>query len=267
MMDIEFNPSLLREDWARHWLSHVRKERHGEIAETAKARYAHIVVEMYVEAYLIGLGAEVAPLVGRFLSWMDRESEPDREAYISGDANESGWWIGLWQWRLSKGIAQWLDGAPCSESLAAAAAANCEGLERARYQKEFAEVKIRRQHDVAMHLLSLLIADTPAIGLRFLALSEMSAESQREPIVAFAKWAFGHLVEGHGRDQAFLRHAEKLLGQGLMANLLTTPAYLLSVLCLKAIYFDSGCTQTAQETIMKAYDWLPGVARPGSSTL
>lgn len=35
-----------------------------------------------------------------------------------------------------------------------------------------------------------------------------------------------------------------------------------AALWLKAIYFDSGVTRTAEETMLRVYDFMPGVSRP-----
>lgn len=255
----DFNPKILREAWARRWLQHMLKADHGRITETAKARYALIQVEMYAEAYLIGLATEVAPALDRFLAWTD-QPEPERALYIAGDTNEDAWWLGLWQWRLAQGVALWLRGMSSRIELAAAAASSLEGMERTRFQKDADAARSHRRHDMGLHLLSMLTADLPASGRRLLEIAEISPpDTQNNRGTAFGMWACNYLAQGHSRDDAFLSGCERMLGEGLMSELLAHSAYLQSVLCLKAIYYDSGIVKTADQAISKVREWLPAV--------
>ena len=152
---------------------------------------------------------------------------------------------------------------PSCTEFAAAAAANLEGVERAQFQVDPDAARSRRRHDMGMHLASMLAADIPAGGLRVLASAGMNPKAVRQDRgIAFAKWACEYLARGNARDDAFFRESERWLKDGLLAELLAQAAYLQAVLCLKAIYFDSGRVKTARQAIAKAYEWLP-TAGPG----
>lgn len=256
-MDEDFNLQDVRKAWANRWLAHVLNDDHCRISETAKARYAVIQVEMFAEACIIGLATEVAPAIDRFLAWMN-QPEPSREPYIAGDSNEEAWWVGLWQWRLSEGVARWLKGMPSHRSLAAAAAANIEGVERIEFQQDAEAARSNRRQSMGLHLASMLASDMPAAGLKLMASVGMGPHAARyNPAVAIGRWACEYLAPGRSRDETFVRGCEKMLGDGLMSRLLAHAAYLESVLLLKTLYFDSGIVRTAGEAISRAHDWLP----------
>ena len=90
-------------------------------------------------------------------------------------------------------------------------------------------------------------------------------KSPMEPMtspIRFGLWACQHLVDGGRCDETFVSRGRDMLTANLIPKFYHGAQLFEAAIWLKAIYFDSGVVQTPEQAFVKAYDSMPGVARP-----
>jgi hypothetical protein len=78
----------------------------------------------------------------------------------------------------------------------------------------------------------------------------------------FGYWACSNRLPRPGAAADYLAVAERVFGQGLMEGWLAHGDMGTAAAWLKIIYWESGAVRTPEETLLKAYDLMPGVTRP-----
>ncbi len=78
----------------------------------------------------------------------------------------------------------------------------------------------------------------------------------------YGQWACRHLADGGKPDAAYVAKGEEMLRKTTMERFIPNGSHTKMAMWLKAIYHDSGVTQTPEETILKAYDTMTGVEKP-----
>jgi len=120
-----------------------------------------------------------------------------------------------------------------------------------------------RQDYLGERLASCLTANEPMLGIQFFDAAQVRAPfNLGKPALDFGRWAATYLAQAHSRDASFVTKGEDMFRAVFLPFFQPSSFWIEATLWLKAIYFDSGVTKTAEETILRAYDLMPGVARP-----
>lgn len=230
---------------------------------TRIARHAHQSVKDLVPCYLVGLADAARPKLQAILGWMEGQLPPHlgvwsprTEHWHAGRTHHRWWW-------QSVAVCRWLLHDDRGETdFARAVEVEHEGWTQAPGDAlEF------EQPDLEMTLPKLLpmalSGGRPALGVALDALcTERDPDWGARPALEFGRWACTHLVNGGHRDADFVARGEDMLQRTVEPYFQYMPGLGEAALWLKAIYFDSGVTKTAEETMLRVYDFMPGVSRP-----
>ena len=116
---------------------------------------------------------------------------------------------------------------------------------------------------MSFHLATALAADAPLIGLKIYEATSLQPSLEATDSAArFGHWACHHLIDGGTHDETFVTRGRDMLTENLLPKFYEGRNMIEAAQWLKAIYFDSGTVQTAEQAIAKAYDSMPGVPRP-----
>lgn len=220
-------------------------------------------VDLLLQCYWIGLIPEAKPRLSAIVEWMREHSPPDRAIFLQ---QEGGWmagWYAQYSWWRSFGLAKWLVGESTGVDEFAKA---LEVMQKSRQEADPDQLLDWREEarDTLYGSLPMALgANEPSLGLRLLEeVGSYRPRAPERPVKTFGRWACEHLASGKPRDTAFVQRGQAMLNASLLPNFFQLPLRTDPALWLKAIYFDSGVTKTAEETMLRAYDHLPGVARP-----
>lgn len=163
-------------------------------------------------------------------------------------------------WCQSSAIARWLvQDDPATTDFARAVEVKRDAWARAsadalEFEQEGLELTLAEVLPLA------LSADRPAMGKQLDDLcTKRSPYCGARPALAFGRWACTYLAAGGTRDADFVDRGETMLRETLLSYFQHMPHMGEAALWLKAIYFDSGVTKTAEETILRAFDLMLGI--------
>lgn len=233
---------------------------------TRIARHVHDCVGRLAECYWVGLGDIARPKLRAILGWMDGQSPPHPAVWPShSDHWTSASTHHFWWWQ-SAALARWL----AHDDPAEADFARAVGIERDALANAPADALEFEREELEMMLAKVLpmalSGQCPAIGAELDRMcTERSPHWGARPALEFGRWACTHLATGGTRDAEYVARGEAMLSETLLSYFQYMPGMGEATLWLKAIYFDSGVTRTAEETILRAYDLMPGVAAPTPS--
>ena len=226
---------------------------------------AHVLncVRVLARCYWVGLADIARPKLKAILEWLDEQKPPSLNAWSGHKASRVAPWSHRLFWWQSVALARWLvhDDPACADFARALDAeqkawAKAKPADRAREQQD-------RQETVREGMAMALTAGRPSVGLRLYEDAEVCTPGRGErSVLDFGHWACAHLAAGGLHDPAFVARGAVMLKHTLPAYLMNPLTLIEPTLWLKAIYFDSGVTRTAEATILRAYDLIPGVTWP-----
>ena len=257
----KFDPVGERQGWLDFSLKVETDFTPESIPRESHPHYVALKTNSFIDAYLVGLGDEVRPILEQIVAWMETQPEPDVRS-IRGNHWRDGW-VALYSWRRTLGLCKWLSrGDNGEKQFASALDIEWQSWQQASADKA-AEVHQERQQVLSQRLAMALAANVPALGLKLYEAAKVRRPSDDQaPLLQFGKWACAHLAQGGQRDATFITRGADMLRASLLPNFFwggnrTEPA-----LWPKAIYWDSGIARTPEEAIARAYDSMPGVKRP-----
>lgn len=266
-MTSSFDPALVRQHWDGSLLKFFGSKDVTSVAASARSHFSYLVVPCLVDAFLVGYGERVRPILMRQLAGMVSLPEPNRHDFSASAHGEAIWCLRLFEWRLALALCKWLAGEPAEVELAAALAADRQGA-LAMSASEGAKVAAPCGESISVRLAAALAANMPRVGLDILHESDRSrTDDALRPILEFAAWAFHLLASGGQRDGSFVVRGKRALTSTLLPVLLPDSRQIESAFWIKAIFFDSGVARSAEEAMMLAYDCMPGVHRPSFGVL
>ena len=242
----KFDPIRERQGWLDYSLKVETQFGPDAIPPTAQIGYVSLTANSLVQAYWIGLSAEVRPTLEQVVAWMETRSEPGSAVYT---------------WQRTLGLCKWLSrGEDGGQHFARAAE---ERWQTWRQPAGGPSDQADRQEALSQCMAVALAGNVPAIGLNLYEAAQVRRPSaNQKPLFQFGRWACDHLARGGSRDAVFVARGAEMLRASLFPNFFwggdrTEPA-----LWLKAIYWDSGVARTPEQAIARAYDSMPGVKRP-----
>lgn len=242
----KFDPIRERQGWLDYSLKIETQFGPDAIPPTAQTGYVSLTANSLVQAYWIGLSAEVRPTLEQVVAWMETRSEPRSAGY---------------SWQRTLGLCKWLSRGDDGQQHFARATEERWQTWRQPYGSP--DDQDDRQEALSQCIAVALAGNVPAIGLKLYEAADVRRPStNQKPLLQFGKWACDYLAQGGSRDAAFVARGAEMLCASLLPNFFwggdrTEPA-----LWLKAIYWDSGVARTPEEAIARAYDSMPGVKRP-----
>ena len=215
------------------------------------------------QCYWFGLADEARPRLVEIVQWMENSAPPDPHGWPRGQPHYRAVENAHFMWWQSLGLSRWLLSAdPAIPEFARAVHIELAGWERAT-PAEAAQDHRDRQDYLGERLATCLTANSPTLGIRFYEAARIRAPfNLGRPALEFGRWASAYLAEGHLRDATFVAKGEGMFRATFLPFFQPSSFWLEATLWLKAIYFDSGTTRTAEETIFRAYDCMPGIPRP-----
>jgi hypothetical protein len=260
---LPFDPIDLRDLWLRVGLEFTINRATPGIHPVSHLTYATTQVSSFVDGYLVGLSNELKATAEKHVIWMETQPEPDRVVYADAGLTEEVWRDSVFEWRLSLGVCKWLSRSDRAfDDLTAAIAMDWQGLDLASALLA-PEVHATRRNFMSFHLATALAADAPLIGLKIYEATSLQPSLEATDSAArFGHWACHHLIDGGTHDETFVTRGRDMLTENLLPKFYEGRNMIEAALWLKAIYFDSGTVQTAEQAIAKAYDSMPGMLRP-----
>jgi len=254
-----FNPQETRNEWLNWRLNTHRKYTLDEIPPRGMVGYLSLEIGHMEEAFLVGLSDEVRSILEYNIAWI--EAQP--EATLNALPGPKEHWPS--RWRHALGLFKWLSrGDPAKREFSAALSSPWMAQARDK-SREVSDLERRERDEYLDARLALaLAADEPLLGLQFLEAIgiEGPPHSEEVAMVKFGWWACRHLVDGGGRDAAFVARGEEMLRASLVKSITWYGTLIEPALWLKAIYFDSGVVETPAQAIAKAYDSMSWLERP-----
>jgi hypothetical protein len=242
----KFDPIRERQGWLDYSLEVETQFGPDAIAPTAQTGYVSLTANSLVQAYWVGLSAEVRPTLEQVIAWMETRSEPRSAVY---------------SWQRTLGLCKWLSrGDDGRQHFVLAAEDRWQTWQQPCANADDQE---DRQEALSQCMAVALAGNVPAIGLNLYEAAKVRKPSaNQKPLLQFGRWACDYLARGGSRDSVFVARGAEMLRASLLPNFFwggdrTEPA-----LWLKAIYWDSGVARTPEEAIARAYDSMPGVKRP-----
>ncbi len=242
----KFDPIRERQGWLDYSLKVEIQFAPDAIPPTAQTGYVSQTANSLVQAYWIGLSAEVRPTLEHVVAWMEARSEPQLSTY---------------SWQRTLGLCKWLSrGDDGRQHFVRATEERWKTWQQPYGDSDDQE---DRQEALSQCMAVALAGNVPAIGLNLYEAAKVRRPSaNQKPLIQFGRWACDHLARGGSRDAVFVARGAEMLRASLLPNFFwggdrTEPA-----LWLKAIYWDSGVARTPEQAIARAYDSMPGVKRP-----
>jgi hypothetical protein len=216
-----------------------------------------------VKCYWFGLAAEARPKLAEIVQWMETRTPPDLRNWAKGQTQYRVGETSDFMWWQSLGLSRWLLLAdPGTREFARSVHIELAGWERATPDEAEKDQRDRQDY-LGERLATCLTANSPTLGVRFYEAARIRAPfNLGRPALEFGLWASTYLAEGHLRDAVFVANGENMCRATFLPFFQPSSFWLEATLWLKAIYFDSGVTKTAEETIFRAYDCMPGISRP-----
>ena len=264
MIRVTFDPVYERSRMLEISLPHMAAFEPKQLRPSAIPQKASLCVGLLLQCYWIGLVEEATPRLAAIVDWMEHHAPPEPAAYAKQGEN----WLAVhydhYIWWRTLGFAKWLlDREPGTVEFGKALAVVVESW-RLSLPDRVEDWREAAQYNLSQRLAVALGADRPSDGLHIS--REVGAYrplSPERPVLKFGRWACEHLASGKSRDAAFVQQGAAMLKSSMMARFFLEPGGRTDpALWLKAIYFDSGVTKTAEETMLRVYDFMPGVQRP-----
>lgn len=254
-----FDPQVTRNEWLNWRLNTHRKYTLDEVPPSGMIGYLRLEIGHMEEAFIVGLSDEVRPILEYNIAWIEAQPEAALNAFPGPQEH----WPS--RWRQALGLFKWLSrGDPAKREFSAAL--NSPWMAQARERSRKVSDLERRERDeyLEARLALALAADQPLLGLQFLEAIGIEGPPDPEEVamVKFGWWACRHLVDGGGRDAAFVSRGEEMLKASLVESVTWYGTLIEPALWLKAIYFDSGVVKTPEQAMAKAYDSMSWLERP-----
>ena len=264
-MTSEFSAARQRNYWLKYGLDGELDFRPDSVSARAIPNYVHLKVGSCINAAFVGLLPRVMPTIESIFAWMREQPEPIRSDFSDDDGGWGTWLYALYSWRESYGLCQWLRGDSGDLQLGKAAGAWVTSLVSASSEDaERASRSVRRHLFTA--LATALAGNAPELGMALYRVSRIQKPSGSDaPFVGFGVWACNHLADGGGRGQSYIDQGQMTLSRALSKKFEQRGGSTELALWLKAIFFDTGVVSTAEDSMLKAYDFMPGVPRPDLS--
>lgn len=230
-----------------------------------RAGYMESKAHYLIEAHLLGLRDRVLPLARTVVAWMEAQPDPVEGKDADGCFRVYEWWRTL-------GLCKWLiDGDPAVAAFALASEADWQQWDRFD-RLEPNGAKLLMQDVLEFSLPLNLAARRPDVGLKLCQEAELTTKPSSAPAIVraelmYGQWACRHLADGGKADAAYVAKGEEMLREVMSERFIANGYYTRMAMWLKAIYHDSGITQTPEETIFKAYDTMTGVEKPAFANL
>jgi hypothetical protein len=262
-MQPTFDPVRKRKFWLDFNLAYEIQFEPQEIPAKGQAPYVSVLTNSLITAYLLGLADRVQPTLEAIVAWMEGRPEPNVGLFSETWEYWRDGWYALYLWRRTLGVCRWLCGIEGAEHyFKQALDADRKSWEWARPEDAKRDFHLRR-NALPEHLALTLAANDPSAGLSLRAAAGVNtiAESQ-PPLLILGQYACLYLHTGNERDQQFDSTTTELLRRAMWPHLLAQGRYTEAALWLKAIYGNSGTARSSEQTIARAYDFLPGIKRP-----
>ena len=262
-MNAKFDVSTEREDMIAVQLPIISRFDPGRLSPVALPGQLLFNLGSLAKCYWLGLAKDAAPRLLDIIDWMETRVPPDMGHWPRGRFHPLEGAMAHRDWWLSLGLGRWLVGMPNPEAdLARAAEAAWIGWQQLS-PIEADDLSRERHARLGEHIVTALAAKSPEGGILFCeSLGGRRSASRVRPVVDFGEWACSHLVGGGVRDAAFVSRGAHMLRLTLLPYFRAGAKWIEATLWLKTIYFDSGVAKTAEETVFRAYDSLPGIPRP-----
>ena len=262
-MQPTFDPVRKRQFWLEFNLAFETRFTPDEIPAKGQPIYLSTMANSLIAAYLLGLVDRVEPTLQAMVAWMAGRPEPDTELFRAEWDHWRDGWYALYAWRRTLGLCKWLCGIEGGEiDLDRALDAEWQAWKQARPEDAARDFQLRRE-SLAEHLAMAIAANNVRAGLHLRTAAGIEQVSiDHSPLLFHGQWACLHLYAGYGRDEEFVAKGIRFVGPSLWPELLLRGRYTEAALWLKAIYWDSGIMRTAEETMARAYDFLPDLHRP-----
>ena len=255
---VTFDPVRKRKFWLDFNLAYETRFEPDEIPAKGQPIYLSTMTNSLISAYLLGLADQVQPTLQAIVTWMESRPEPDVHLFDETWEHWRDGWYALYAWRRTLGICKWLcgiDGA--GHDFRRALQAEWRGWEQARPEDAERDFHLRREA-LPEHLAMTLTANDPSavVPLRAAAGVTTIAEDQ-PPLLILGQYGCLYLHIGNQRDAEFVGTGTKFLRAAMWPQLVSQGRFAQAALWLKAVYWDSGVTKTPEQTMARAYDFLP----------
>ena len=260
-MPKKFDPVGTRKFWL-DMLLEVESNFAPDKGRLGQTLYLSAKLHSFVEAYLVGLADDARPILEKMIHWMETHPEDEPIQHSKDFGHWRAGWDDLFARRRTLGLCKWLSrGDPAERDFAGALEAEWHGW-TAVSPHDAALERSEFEYNMPLYLAVALAAKQPAWGLKFLEATGLKEPFEEHvPMIEFGKWACRHLAGGGQRNPEFIGRGAEML-RAAPSDFFTGDRIVEAALWLKAIYWDSGVVRTSEQTIAKAYDFMPGVERP-----
>jgi hypothetical protein len=261
-MPNKFDPSGDRKFWLDMKLAVATNFVPHEIGRLGQTLYLSGNLDSFIQAYLVGLADRVRPTLEKMIHWMETHPEDEPRQHSKDFGHWRAGWTDLYMRRETLGLCKWLSrGDPAVQDFAGALEAEWYSW-TAVSPSDAALERDELEYNMPQYLAVALAAKNPVLGLKFLATGDMREPFEEHvPMIEFGEWACRHLALGGERNAEFIARGAEML-HAAPSDFFTSVRRNEAALWLKAIYWDTGVVRTPEQTIAKAYDFMPGVERP-----
>lgn len=264
MTGLSFDPAYERSLMVEISLPHMVEFDPEDLPPTSIPQKVSLLVDLLLQCYWIGLVGEAKPRLEAVVDWMGNCAPPEFGLF---DPKDDGWvapWHAHYTWWRSLGLAKWLvDRESGSIEFGNSVNALLDAWQHAP-PDHVKEWRLETQFNLSRRLALAIGAGRPVDGLRLIEASgSYRPRPSERPVLKFGRWACEYLASGKSRDDVFVHQGEAMLKSSMMPHFFFEPGGRTDpALWLKVVYFDSGVTRTAEETMLRLYDFMPGVERP-----
>lgn len=259
----KFDPVRERAALLKHYLPIMPSFAPEAVPATALPGYVQFRIGSITKLYWFGLGDRVRSRLAEILEWMERTGPPSLDNWPRDKFHYREAPTAHFHWSESLGLGRWLLGKEFADAdFARATQIEWDGWRNAT-PSEMEQDRHNRQNILSERIAVALCADLPGFAAHFLEATPLRKPFLSvKPMLDYGHWASAYLSQGHARDETFVKNGQDALRKTLVQYFEPSSAWVEATLWLKAIYFDSGVTRTAEETIFRAYDLMLGVPRP-----
>ena len=259
---MKFDVATQREDMLRFQLPIISRFDPDAGPRAGQPSQLLFNVASLTKCYWLGLGDEAKPHLLRIIRWMIDRTPPPLALWPRDDANPLAGATAHYEWWLALGTSRWLCGMTCEGDFARALEAYTAG-DDILLRDQLEQARVDRQERLSELLAVAIAANLPRVGaLLYESVGLTDGDPLVRPVVDFGQWACGQLERGQGHDGELVAAGRRMLRVALLPYFRATSRWIEPSLWLKAIYFDSEVAKTAEETLLRAYDLMPGIVRP-----
>jgi len=257
-----FDPLREREtllDWAI--ARELGKKRETFEPDSALGSAARSMLDNVIYGWLVGLRDEVQPLLSKSLEWLEasmakEEQIGDPPAYFAM-LRQAAYALACWM----------LEGSSDRDAYLRALVLHEEAWKQIEVKRPLPASEAL-EHYIGPYLRDCIqarawergIAAYERLGGRPVA-SAIELGNDAE----FGYWACrNRLPNAQSGNDYIIPAAERVFGRGLMAQWFGRGHLLMAATWLKTIYWESGKIRTPEETLLRAYDLMPGVTPPSA---